>query len=93
MLCENITQTSGQYFIRLEGIVSLGFNKMIAIEVLWFSCRTVCDKDMNEIAERCPNMEQLDILGTREVSQAAAQKWVRLKISNITKYTLQVQYS
>ena len=74
MLCENITQESGQYFILIESIVSHGFNKMIAIKLPYFSCRTVCDKDMNEIAERCPNMEQLDILGTREVSQAAAQK-------------------
>ncbi|KAK3589577.1 hypothetical protein CHS0354_043031 [Potamilus streckersoni] len=36
--------------------------------------RTVCDEDLLAIAKHCKDMEQLDILGTREVSAFAAQR-------------------
>ncbi|KAL3831885.1 hypothetical protein ACJMK2_023582 [Sinanodonta woodiana] len=36
--------------------------------------RTVCDEDLLAIAKHCKEMEQLDILGTREVSAFAAQR-------------------
>ena len=44
----------------------------------WFHCvfRTVCDADLNAIATHSHFMEQLDILGTREVSRQAAQRYV-----------------
>lgn len=33
------------------------------------NCRTVCDDDLNAISRNCPDLEQLDILGTRQVSE------------------------
>ena len=39
-------------------------------------CRTVCDTDMDAIATFCTLMEQLDILGTREVSPSAVQRYL-----------------
>lgn len=36
--------------------------------------RTVCDTDLEAIASCCPLMEQLDILGTREVSPSAVYR-------------------
>lgn len=35
--------------------------------------RTVCDRDLEALATFCPHMEQLDVLGTREVSEHVAQ--------------------
>ena len=39
-------------------------------------CRTVCDTDLDAVAGFCPLMEQLDILGTREVSPGAVQRYL-----------------
>ena len=46
----------------------------LVLKLQSYISRTICDKDMKEFAERCPNLEQLDILGTREVSQVVAQR-------------------
>ncbi|XP_064614547.1 F-box/LRR-repeat protein 4-like [Liolophura sinensis] len=44
------------------------------LKKLFFTAnRSVCDDDLDMIAERCPDLEQLDILGTREVSLASAE--------------------
>jgi len=37
--------------------------------------RTVCDTDLEALASYCPLMEQLDILGTREVSPSAVHRY------------------
>ncbi|MGH0154780.1 UNVERIFIED_CONTAM: hypothetical protein FKN15_005048 [Acipenser sinensis] len=36
--------------------------------------RTVCDTDIEELAANCPNLQHLDILGTRMVSPASLRK-------------------
>jgi len=43
-------------------------------------CRTICDTDLDAVANFCPLMEQLDILGTREVSPSAVQRYVRVEV-------------
>jgi len=43
-------------------------------------CRTICDTDLDAVANFCPLMEQLDILGTREVSPSAVQRYVRVVV-------------
>jgi len=37
--------------------------------------RTVCDRDLTALANNCKKLEQLDILGTREVTVKDAQKY------------------
>ena len=39
------------------------------------NCRTVCDDDLNAISSNCPDLEQLDILGTRQVSEESVLRW------------------
>jgi len=41
-------------------------------------CRTVCDTDLEAVASCCIMMEQLDILGTREVSPTAVQRYTQI---------------
>ena len=48
----------------------------------WSSCsaflalRSVCDVDVNAVADCCPNLEQLDILGTALVGPESIQRYV-----------------
>ena len=45
----------------------------------WCVCfRTICDTDLEAVASCCTLMEQLDILGTREVSPTAVQRYTLL---------------
>jgi hypothetical protein len=60
----------------MEG-VAIGHNfergpfKDLSSKILskFINCRTVCDDDLNAISRNCPDLEQLDILGTRQVSE------------------------
>ena len=42
--------------------------------------RTFCNRDVNALATYCKKLEQLDILGTREVTYTTIQRWETIQI-------------
>jgi hypothetical protein len=40
---------------------------------------SIDSQDIHAVAEHCPDIEQLDILGTSLVDQVAIRKWVKQK--------------